>query len=482
MLFTSLQFAIFFIVVYLLYLMLNHKWQNRMLLVASYVFYAAWDWRFLSLILISTTLDYFCGIKIDEAKDVKRKKLFLLFSLIGNLSILGIFKYFNFFSYNLQTLLNFIGFPMEPRLFNIILPVGISFYTFKTMTYTIGIYWGQMKPTNKFLDYALFVAFFPTLLSGPIDRAKSLLPQIQSQRKLTMDKFCEGSYLIFWGLFQKVFIADNLATVVNPVFSAGPPYEGVKVLLAIYAYAFQLFCDFDGYSNIAKGLGSLMGFDIMVNFRLPYFATNPKEFWRRWHISLSSWLRDYLYIPLGGNRKGGIITYRNLGITMLLIGLWHGAAWTFIVWGAYHGMLLVAYRAFLPLIEKNSSPKRIRIDKIWFFIRVMFFFHLVCIGWLIFRAQSMTQVFSMLYSLFFNFSALPDSAGLIFYLLFFVFPLLIVQLFQHIKKDDLMIVMKWPAYGKAIFILAITYLYLYAIILGGKTLIGGGGEFIYFQF
>jgi len=335
--FNSLQFFLFFAVVYSLYLAFNHKWQNRMLLVASYVFYGTWDWRFLSLIVISTIIDYYCGIKIDEITDAKKRKQFLAISIVANLSMLGFFKYFNFFAENLQALCCFFGFQVQPHFLNIILPVGISFYTFQTMSYTIDIYKGQLKPTRKFFDFALFVSFFPQLVAGPIERASHLLPQILSKRKVTIDKFCEGCYLIFWGLFLKVFVADNLARLVDPIFASDPPYNGVKVLLGLYAFAFQIFGDFAGYSNIARGLGKCMGFDIMVNFNLPYFVTNPSDFWRRWHISLSTWLRDYLYIPLGGNKKGTLFTYRNLAITMFLGGLWHGAAWTFIIWGAYRG-------------------------------------------------------------------------------------------------------------------------------------------------
>ena len=304
MLFNTLQFAIFFIIVYSLYLLFNHKWQNWMLLVASYIFYGAWDWRFLSLIFISTILDYICGLQIYKSRYLKRKRLFLFFSVFGNLAILGFFKYFNFFATNLQELLKIFGFSIHPHFLHIILPIGISFYTFQTMSYTIDIYRGRMAPTKKFFDLALFVAFFPQLVAGPIERAKHLLPQILVPRKLSLDKFYEGCYLIFWGLFQKVFIADNLAKIVDPVFAGNSPYNGIQVILALYAFAFQILCDFSGYSNIARGLGKCMGFDIMVNFNLPYFSTNPREFWRRWHISLSTWLRDYLYISLGGNRRG----------------------------------------------------------------------------------------------------------------------------------------------------------------------------------
>jgi len=363
MLFNSLEFAVFMVVVYGLYLVLNHKWQNRMLLVASYIFYGAWNWRFLSLIFISTVLDYICGIKIYNSNSVKRKRFFLFLSVFGNLSILGFFKYFNFFVGDLTALINYFGFSFQTHSLNIILPVGISFYTFQTMSYTIDIYRDKLRPTRRFFDFALFVAFFPQLVAGPIERARNLLPQILSPRTFSVDRFYEGCYLIFWGLFQKIVIADNLAKMVVPVFGDWQ-YESGKVLLALYAFAFQIFCDFAGYSNIARGLGRVMGFEIMVNFRLPYFATNPREFWRRWHISLSSWLRDYLYIPLGGSRKGAIFTCRNILITMLLGGLWHGAAWTFVFWGVYHSFLLVAHRGVELLFGKMSLPRNVVVQRL----------------------------------------------------------------------------------------------------------------------
>ncbi|MBL4889968.1 MAG: MBOAT family protein, partial [Candidatus Lindowbacteria bacterium] len=273
MVFNSLQFVCFFLVVYSLYLMLGHRAQNRMLLVASYVFYGAWDWRFLSLIIVSTILDYTCGLKIYNSSAQKKRRLYLSVSLFGNLSILGFFKYYDFFAQNLVVLLEQFDFSVQPHLLHVILPVGISFYTFQTMSYTIDIYRKEMKPTKKFLDFALFVSFFPQLVAGPIERAKRLLPQILAPRKLELERIYQGCYLIFWGLFLKIFVADNMAALVDPVFSSsGEHYNGVKVLLATYAFAFQIFGDFAGYSNMAIGLGKVMGFDLMLNFNLPYFA------------------------------------------------------------------------------------------------------------------------------------------------------------------------------------------------------------------
>ncbi len=481
MVFNSLQFLFFFIITYSLYLLLAHKWQNRMLLLASYTFYAAWDWRFLSLILFSTILDYCCGIQISEAEDKRKKKFYLSLSVIGNLSILAFFKYFNFFAGNLQDLLALLGVAIEPRFMNIVLPVGISFYTFQTMSYTLDIYRGEVKPTRQYLDFSLFVAFFPQLVAGPIERAKRLLPQILNPRIIRLDNFYEGCYLIFWGLFQKVFIADNLAYLVNPVFSDAGSQNGFHVLLALYAFSFQIFCDFSGYSNIARGLAKVMGFDIMLNFNLPYFSTNPSEFWKRWHISLSTWLKDYLYIPLGGNRRGNLITARNIMVVMILGGLWHGASWNYILWGIYHGLLLILYRVCSEKIAGQKISANLAIQRLWFFIRVVFFFHLVCIGWLLFRADSVDQIPLLLYQLFFNFSLPLTYMKSILYLSFFTVLLVSFQIVQYYKKD-LMIFLKWSYSVKWVFVLGILALNIYVIIFSQNANIGGGSDFIYFQF
>ncbi len=447
-----------------------------MLLIASYIFYGAWNWKFLSLIWISTLLDYTCGRKISQSRSKKKKKLFLAFSVIGNLSILGFFKYFNFFSENLQELLQVFGLGTQPRFLNIILPIGISFYTFQTMSYTLDIYKKKMKPTKQFFDFALFVAFFPQLVAGPIERAKNLLPQILKPRKLKLKQFNEGAYLILWGLFLKVFIADNLARIVDPVFASSGPYNGVAVLLAVYAFAFQIFCDFAGYSNIARGLCKCMGFEIMINFNLPYFSVNPSEFWRRWHISLSSWLKDYLYIPLGGNQKGSLLTYRNLAITMLLGGLWHGAAWTFILWGAYQGALLIGHRLLQPFLNKLPKTKNEWLQKILFLIKVFVFFQFVCLGWLIFRAESLSQIVLMLKSIFCQFELVSGVGlkGMAQTLFSHLWLLLTIQIFCY-RKNDLLTVLTWPLWARA-FIYILIYI---SLVSFGAT---GGNEFIYFQF
>ncbi|HXV28408.1 MAG TPA: MBOAT family O-acyltransferase, partial [bacterium] len=472
MLFNSVQFFIFFGLVYSLYLVSRHRWQNRILLAASLIFYAAWDWRFLSLILLTVTTDYTVGLKIAGTEDPRKRKNYLLISLVSNLTILGFFKYFNFFIGNFEALLRTMGLPVSTPALHIVLPVGISFYTFQSLSYVIDIYRRDLKPTSRYFDYALYISFFPQLVAGPIERATHLLPQVLSPRKVTLEKFYSGCYLIFWGLFQKVFVADNLVKLVDPVFASGPPYDGFKVLTAVYAFAFQIYCDFAGYSNIARGLGQCMGFDIMFNFNLPYFSTNPREFWKRWHISLSTWLRDYLYIPLGGNRKGTWKTYRNLILTMLLGGLWHGASWTYIFWGAYHGLLLVIHRMSEPFFGTLRAVKKGFLEKTWFAVRVVFFFHFICLGWLFFRAKSIGQAFLMLKSLVYDFQLppLPQTEGIIFSFLFFTLVLLLVQLFQY-QKQDLMAIFKSNVPARASFYVVCFYLLIMYGASGDKAFI-----------
>ncbi len=471
MLFNSIEFIIFFLLIYTLYLCLKYQWQNRMLLIASYIFYAAWDWRFLSLIWLSTIVDYICGQKIFQTTHPKKKKFILFVSIFSNLFILGFFKYFDFFSANLSSLFEHFGLSLSLPTLKIILPVGISFYTFQTMSYTIDIYYNKLKPKKGLLDFALFVAFFPQLVAGPIERAKNLLPQIQKPRKPTLAGFYEGSYLIFWGLFQKVFIADNLAKIVNPIFTPAENYQAIDVLIGVYAFAFQIFCDFAGYSNIARGLCKCMGFDIMINFNLPYFAKNPQEFWRRWHISLSTWLKDYLYIPLGGNRRCRLTTFRNLVITMLLGGLWHGASWTFILWGAYHSLLLIVHKCMVSL-----SPKASKTSPINSAIKIFFFFHITCLGWLIFRVESIAQLDAMIKGLLFNSpeSILAATLFMMSKLLPYLSILIAIQIYQYLK-NDLMIMYKSNIFLKTLFYIACSLL----LIIWGVT---DAQDFIYFQF
>ena len=472
MLFTSFEFIIFFIIVYILYRKLDHKKQNLMLLISSYFFYGSWDWRFLSLILSSTVIDYFCGLKIYNATQENYRKVFLFISLFFNLSFLSIFKYFNFFSTNFQSLLALFGLHSSILTLNIILPVGISFYTFQTLSYSIDIYRKKLRPERNFLDFALFVSFFPQLVAGPIERASRLLPQITTPRKITRKNIEEGLFYVFWGYFLKVVLADNMAFISNQVFSKTGIIPGGEALFGVYAFAFQIFGDFAGYSFIAIGISKLMGFHLMTNFLFPYFVKTPSEFWQNWHISLSTWLRDYLYIPLGGNKKGKLLTYRNLFLTMLLGGLWHGAGWTFIIWGIYHGCILIIFR----LLGASNTPKN-TIEKFntYSFLKIFLMFQLTCIGWLIFRAESMSQITDLLYSIFFNFSLFTEKVPYYaFSILFYSWLVLVVQFIQ-MKHNNLLL---FGVLSKKSYI-AINLIMFYLIVLWGEF---GGQQFIYFQF
>lgn len=475
MLFNSLEFAAFFAVVYGLYLILNHRWQNRMLLVASYVFYGAWDWRFLSLIWISTVLDFSMGLLIDRTKSPSARKRYLVFSVAGNLLILGSFKYFNFFVDSLTGLVGALGLPTDTLHLNIVLPVGISFYTFQTLSYTIDIYRGQLKPTRRFLDFALFVAFFPQLVAGPIEKAKHLLPQILAPRTVTLQKFYEGMYLIFWGLFLKVFVADNLAKLVDPFFAGNGPYNGLETVVVLWAFSFQILGDFAGYSNIARGIAKCMGFELVLNFDAPYFAGNPRDFWRRWHISLSSWFQDYVYIPMGGNRHGPIIMYWSMAMTMLLSGLWHGANWTFLLWGAYHGVLLALHRAFSPWLHRMCQRMRSRTRLAWKIFSIVLWFQFWNLGWTLFRAESLGQTVELLRALFVkpwkDYPVLFDNLNS---LVFFAGLAIVMEYVQYREKSDLA-AMRFPFVLRATLYVVCFYLF---ILYGAEA----SEDFIYFQF
>lgn len=439
MLFNSFIFWVFFLVVILLYVRMAHTAQNRMLLVASYIFYGYWDYRFLSLILISTIIDYYVALNIDNSNNETSRKRFLSISIAANLGMLGFFKYFGFFSRELVALLDVFGIQGSPLILDIVLPVGISFYTFQTMSYTIDVYQGKTKSTSRFLDFALYVSFFPQLVAGPIERSSHLLPQILKNRKYQDGDFTEGLYHVIFGLFKKVVIADNMAPIVNAIFSKPlTDLTGPEVIVGVYAFAFQIYGDFSGYSSIAKGIGRWMGFDIMWNFKNPYFAISPSDFWQRWHISLSSWLRDYLYFPLGGSRMGKLLTLRNLMITMLLGGLWHGAAWTFVIWGAYHGFILIVYRiyeGFRGALKKTELKSKFHHAAL-----MVLMFHLVCVSWLLFRAESMNQVFTMLTLVFTDFQITDLTKYTLAMMFFFVAPLMCYEYFTE-KKNDLLLLL-----------------------------------------
>ena len=429
MLFDTPIFMFFLIVVVLGYWCLKFRDQNRFLLVASYFFYGWWDWRFLCLMISSTVIDYVIAMKIDDTEDRRVRRLFLITSLVINFSILGFFKYFNFFADSLAAALSTLAIHASVPFLRIILPPGISFYTFQEVAYIVDVYSGKLRASRSFLDYGLFISLFPHLIAGPIQRPAHLLPQVQNPRRWDSEKAFSGVLLILEGLFRKCVIADNCALIANAAFgrSFGKPSLPV-CLLGTYAFAWQIYGDFSGYSSIARGCAQLLGFHFMVNFRQPYLAENFQDFWRRWHISLSTWLRDYLYIPLGGNRHGERKTYRNLMLTMLLGGLWHGASWRFVIWGGLHGGGLAGERKFL-------RGKTVRSGAAWVWLRRIFIFHVVCVAWIFFRAPSMSAAWGMLKGLA-NWSWRPDFPSAFMFLALFTIPLFLLDLFLERTGDE----------------------------------------------
>ena len=405
MLFNSLEFLIFLPVVFCLYWFVFNKnlfFQNLLILFASYLFYGWWDYRFLSLIMFSTVVDFFIGQKIHMSKDVKLRKMYLILSLATNLGILGFFKYFNFFIDSFIDLVALTGYSLENQwTLNIILPVGISFYTFQTLSYTIDIYRKQLTPTNNFISFAAFVAFFPQLVAGPIERAKNLLPQFKINRSFSYKSSVDGLRQILWGFFKKIVIADNCAIVANAIFSNPESFNGIELLIGALFFTFQIYGDFSGYSDIAIGVGRLFGFTLMKNFAYPYFSRDIAEFWRRWHISLSSWFRDYVYIPLGGSRGSEFLKVRNTFIIFLVSGFWHGANWTFIMWGFLNALY------FIPLLISNKNRENIDIvakDKMFpsfkELVQIISTFSLTVIAWIFFRSESLGQAFLIISKIF----------------------------------------------------------------------------------
>jgi D-alanyl-lipoteichoic acid acyltransferase DltB (MBOAT superfamily) len=471
MLFNSYIFWLFFAIVILLYRLLPFRAQNRMLLLASYTFYASWNWVFIFLLSGHTLMDFFLARAMHSAKSPARKKQFLILAVTANLSLLGFFKYYGFFSHELAALLSSVGINAPIPILNVILPVGISFYTFQELSYLIDIYKGRTKPVKNILDFALYVSFFPQLVAGPIERSDHLIPQLLNPRKNLPEDFSEGTYLVLAGLFRKIVIADNMAALANAVFSR-PTSEltGAECLIGIYAFALQIYGDFSGYSSIAQGIARWMGIRLMDNFRMPYLATSPSDFWRRWHISLSTWLRDYLYIPLGGNRGSNFLTYRNLMLTMTIGGLWHGANWTYIAWGIYHGALLCIWRPFEQRKPKDAPPDVLPFR----ILKILLMFHLVCIGWLLFRAESMTQAALMLQKIATNFQWTPGAQYSLSMILLLAAPLLLFEIWLERRKDILALVkVPWLARG-----LAYSYLVWMLQVFPAEA----AHEFIYFQF
>jgi D-alanyl-lipoteichoic acid acyltransferase DltB (MBOAT superfamily) len=475
LLFNSLSFAAFIPVVYVIYLRLPLRWQNVFLLAASYVFYASWDWRFLSLILFSTAVDYWVGLRLPQTADGPRRTRLLLLSLSTNLGLLGVFKYFGFFAQSLGDLLTAIGFAVEPVTLRIVLPVGISFYTFQTLSYTVDVYRRRLEPEPDPVNFALFVAFFPQLVAGPIERAARMLPQIRAPRLIMRRDITAGLWYVLAGYYLKVFVADNLAPVADAGFSTSGPADGWGTLLGVYAFAFQIFGDFAGYSSIAIGIARLMGFHLTTNFLHPYIVSNPRDFWRSWHISLSTWLRDYLYIPLGGNSGGRRRLYRNLFLTMLLGGLWHGAAWTFVVWGVFHGSLLIAHRVSEARLRVSWLQGADLASKAWWGVKVVLMFQLTCVGWLIFRAPSFTALEQIVGNLA-RTTGLPTATHIVsaLHILFYSWLAFLLQLmvFRRNGRTDLEGISPWI---QAVLVAVM----FYSILVWGSF---GESPFIYFQF
>jgi len=475
-LFNSLEFLLFLPTVFCLYWFVfqkNLRVQNLLLLISSYVFYGWWDYRFLSLIFLSTVVDYFMGLKIHGSKTKKEKKSFLWVSILFNLGLLGFFKYFNFFIDSWIDLLGVIGYEYQSTwTLNVILPVGISFYTFQTMSYSLDIYHGKLKPTKDFISFASFVSFFPQLVAGPIERASNLLPQILNSRVFEYKQGVQGLRLILYGMFKKVVIADSLSWRVDSVFNNYQNLDGGVLLLGLIYFSFQIYCDFSGYSDIAIGTSKLFGFELMSNFKFPYFSRDIGEFWRRWHISLSTWFRDYLYIPLGGSKGGKWLSIRNIFIIFIVSGFWHGANWTFIMWGLIHAML------YIPLFLRGKNRQyttAIVAEGKWlpsfkelFQMGSTFFFTMI--AWVFFRSEGISSAIDYLLRMIIEIGIPSDNRGGIFSISIVLF---FDWVFRNHKKDLFAI--------RTFTLRFLLYLILsFSIVLNFYN--GNDNEFIYFQF
>jgi alginate O-acetyltransferase complex protein AlgI len=468
--FNSWVFAFFFAAVLLLYYRLPWRAQNRMLLAASLIFYGWWDWRFLGLLFLSAGIDYVAGRGMEGAVPARRRRLLVL-SMCSNLGILAAFKYFGFFAGSLAAVLETVGLRPDLPTLQIVLPVGISFYTFQSMSYTIDVYRGHLAAVRSPLLFFLFVGYFPQLVAGPIERATNLLPQLARARRVTAEMVASGTLLLLIGLARKVLIADNIAPLVDEVFGAPGAASSAQLAAATALFGLQIYCDFAGYSDMARGMSRLLGIELMENFRRPYFATSITEFWRRWHISLSSWLRDYLYIPLGGNRKGEARTYVNLMLTMLLGGLWHGASWTFVAWGGLHGAALAVHKRWTQLrSERGLPPGRLGLAGRavgWGVTLVV-----VGAGWVFFRAPDFAaagEVFGGMlagrdgHDIPWLVTLLTASAAVAF-----------LDIPQHLA-DTPTAMLRWPLPARGL---------VYAVLILAIAVFGGDADvpFIYFQF
>ena len=482
MFFNSIDFAIFLPIVFLLYWFAtnkNLKLQNLLIVVASYTFYGWWDWRFLSLIIFSTIVDYTVARKLKNENIQLKRQALLWTSVIVNLGFLGFFKYYNFFQDNFIAAFSFWGSEIKANSLNIILPVGISFYTFQTLSYTIDVYKRKLDPTNDFIAFSAFVSFFPQLVAGPIERATNLLPQFYNKRTFDYSKAVDGLRQILWGLFKKVVIADNCAELANQIFNNSADMNGSSLVLGALFFAFQIYGDFSGYSDIAIGISRLFGFNLMQNFAFPYFSRDIAEFWRRWHMSLSTWFRDYLYIPIGGSRGGTLIKVRNIFIIFIVSGFWHGANWTFITWGTLNAVY------FLPLLLAKKNRTHIDIiaqGKLLPTFREFFFmlitFGLTVFAWIFFRAENIEHAFKyiseMLSTSLFEipkFSGMGKALKTMFFIVIFIFIEWQGREYQHAIAN---FGIKWKR--------PFRYAFYYCIIIAIFYFTGKQQEFIYFQF
>lgn len=487
MLFNSIDFAIFLPVVFILYWFFTNKnlrLQNLLVVFSSYIFYGWWDWRFLSLIVFSTLVDYSIGIKLNNEENLIKRKMLLWTSILVNLGFLGFFKYYNFFLENFITAFSFFGLEIKANSLNIILPVGISFYTFQTLSYTIDVYKRKLKPTKDFIAFSAFVSFFPQLVAGPIERATHLLPQFYKERTFDYPKAVDGLRQILWGLFKKIVIADNCAEYANLIFNNSTDYSGSTLVLGAVFFTFQIYGDFSGYSDIAIGTSRLFGFDLMRNFNFPYFSRDIAEFWRRWHISLSTWFRDYLYIPLGGSRGGTWVKVRNTFIIFIVSGFWHGANWTFLVWGALNAIY------FLPLLLTNKNRNNLDdvalgklFPKVNEIFSIFITFCLTVFAWIFFRAENIGHAYSYILEMLIGlssvsgyiqtFNLLNSKIGYVLPFIIFVFIII-----EWLGRDGQYAIshlgIKWKR--------PLRYAFYYAIIIVILLYSGNKQEFIYFQF
>ncbi len=472
MLFNSIDFATFLPFVFCVFWILNKsnlKIQNVFILLSSYVFYGWWDWRFLSLIAASTLVDFILAKQIFKTENKRKRKLYLLGSLSFNLGLLGVFKYYNFFIENFVSGFSFFGINLEANHLNLILPVGISFYTFQTLSYTIDVYRNKLKAVGDPIVFATYVSFFPQLVAGPIERATHLIPQFEKRKSFNYQNAKEGLQIMLWGFFKKMVIADNCSLIADQIFNNYPDQSGGTLFIASVFFAFQIYGDFSGYSDIAIGLSKLFGFDLMKNFRFPYFSRDIAEFWRRWHISLSTWFRDYIYIPLGGSRVGKLKVIRNIFIIFLVSGFWHGANWTYITWGAINAVYFAPY---LLLNRNRNNTDKIEegriIPKPRVFLSIIFTFCLTCLAWIFFRSDSMEQSINILTKIFspslleINTNIFtPNNRVTILLLILFI----IVEWLNRNQEHTLVFlnswnskIIRWSVYSLIIFLIECTHL------------------------